>query len=175
MLVSFDFLIDVICLKFYQDFYYSLLHSCFGHKRLVVGSCKSFFTDFYFLNRFHAITNLLVLFGHELTSHSILLGSLAMWSILENQDITFLSVLNSIENFNTGAPSIEIIVEMCNIFFSQSLQFSNFKPAGNILLQIHLIRIVHLHQNNMEYIDHHQDIYTESRNCLFLHKCTHNT
>jgi hypothetical protein len=99
MFISLNAFEDVVCLKFYKNLYYCLLHPSFCHQLSIVRSCKSFFPNFYSHNGFHSISDLIPLFRHELARSSE--GLIKFGASVKNEDITFLFKMNFIQNLNT--------------------------------------------------------------------------
>ena len=98
MFISLNAFEDVECLKFYKNLYYCLLHPSFCHQLSIVRSCKSFFPNFYSHDRFHSISDLILLFRHKLASSSK--GLIRFGCDIKNQDIAFLFIINFIQNLN---------------------------------------------------------------------------
>lgn len=65
LLVSPDFLVDVVSLDLSEDLDHSLLEPRPCHQRSIVWGRKSLLPNFDLLNRFHAISNLIVHFVHK--------------------------------------------------------------------------------------------------------------
>jgi hypothetical protein len=130
MFISLDFFIDVIGLELNENLDDSSLHSSLGHERFIVWSSKSFFSNFDFLNWLHAISNLLLLFSHELS----FLISFSWLVIFENKNITFLSKINSIKNFNTWNSRVKIVMEMRDILVCKLSKLFYFQISGDSFL-----------------------------------------
>jgi hypothetical protein len=67
----------------------------------------------------------LILSCHELT----FLVGFARLIILEDENVSFLSEIDSIQDLNTWASRIKVVMEMINILFRKSLQLLDFEIA----------------------------------------------
>lgn len=171
MLVPLDLFINVESLEFNQDFNHCLLHSSFRHQRLIVGSCESLFSDLDLLNRSHSVPDLLVLSSHELPT--VVGPILGVAAVLENEDVSFLAVFDSIENFNAWASGVEVVMEVSDIFGGQLLELPDLQPTGDRFLEPNFIIVVQFHENDVEEVYTYQDPDREVFNLLILHESAH--
>lgn len=93
VLVSFNFLVNMECLKLSQDLDYSSLQSSTSHESNIVWISKSLFSNLYPLDRSHSVADLIVLTAHEIASTCILL-SITARSIFKDQNITLSFEIN---------------------------------------------------------------------------------
>ena len=104
--VSFDLLENMISLYFCQYFDYCLFESSPCHQRRVVWGSESFFSNFDFLDRLHAVANLVVNLVHEV-SDSISSGACHLTGrrgSLEYEYVSLLSEVDFVEYFNARSP-----------------------------------------------------------------------
>ena len=105
VLVPFDLFKNMICLNFGQNLDHGLLEASPSHQRRVVGRCKSFLTNLDFLDRLHAVANLIIDLVHKVSnSVTSSTGSFGRGaSSLEDQDVSFLSIVDLVEYLDAGS------------------------------------------------------------------------
>jgi len=124
LFVSFHLFKEIVGLDLGQNLDDSSLHLSTCHQTWVIWCCKSFFKNLYSLNRFHSVSNLVVLFCHKLTSSMSRFTKGFSW---ENENITFWFEIDLVKNFDTWVSRIKIAMEMRNVFKGKSIQFSHLK------------------------------------------------
>ena len=154
VLVPLDLLVDVERLQLGQDLNHSLLHPGLCHQRPVVWGGKPLLSDPDAVDRPHPVPNLVVLLGHELSSMMVVF----MVLVLEDENLTLLSEVDLVERLNAWVPRVKVVVEVRHVLVGQSVKLSNLQEAGNRLLEGHLVRMVHFHQDNVGNIDSQEGV-----------------
>jgi hypothetical protein len=99
---------------------------------------------------------------------------LGVAAVLKNEDVSFLAIFDSIENFNAWASGVEVVMEVSDIFGGQLLELPDLQPTGDGFLEPNFIIVVQLHEDDMEEVYIYQDPDCKVFDLLFLHESTHN-
>jgi hypothetical protein len=111
-------LFDVVSLKFGKDLNNSLLKSGSSHKLFILRSCESLLPDLNSLNWLHLVPDLVILTSQELSSHSGL--QFLFVRIIKDKDVALLSEFYQVEHFNARKATVEIVMEVLDIFVCKS-------------------------------------------------------
>ena len=109
MLIPFYFLVNVECLEFDQDLDDGLLHPSLGHQGPVLWSGESFLSDLDPVDGPHAVSDLVVLLGHELTATSV---KVLVVVVLKDENLALLSKVDLIEYLDAWIARVQVVVEM---------------------------------------------------------------
>lgn len=178
MLVPLDLFIDMISLDLGQNLNHSLLESSPCHQRSIVGRCKSFLSDLYLLNGLHSISNLVVKLVHEVansvasSTYSFLLSILCIG--LKDQNVSLLLENDLVEYFDARCARVQIVVEVTDVFARKSIQLLDFEEAGHCLFEGNFIRVIQLHEKDVQTVDDDQAVDGVISNDISNQEVAHN-
>jgi len=74
-------------------------------------------------------------------------------SSLEDQDISFLSVVDLVEDFDAGSPRVQVVVEVADILTGKPVELSHLQDSCHRLLECDLVTVIQLHEEDVEEIN----------------------
>lgn len=173
VLVPLDLLINMVSLQLGKNLNDCLFEPCSYHQRPVVRGCEPLLPNSDSMDWLHSVTDLVILSCHELSSSGVFVDH-----VLKNEDISLLSKVDLVQHLYAGESSVEIIVEMLHsvvfLIIGKPVKFSYLKHRSESLLKRHLVRMVVLHQDDVQNIHNDKNINLNIADVITDHECCHN-